>query len=73
MMATFLGSTFQKAVEIITPIIAREVAKPRFRAFIEEKAGDVAIEVARRFTTKKSKKFIKIKRGNQNLLCRRVR
>jgi len=72
MMATFLGSTFQKAVEIITPVVAREIAKPRFRKFIEEKAADVAIELGRRFTTAKSKNII-IRRGGNKFSCKRMR
>jgi len=72
MMAQLLGSGFQKAVEIISPIILREVSKPRFRRFLEEKAGDVAIELARKFTTKKSKKQIIIRRGGTKFQCRRM-
>jgi len=71
-MAQLLGSTFQKAVEIISPIVIREVSKPRFRRFLEEKAQDVAIEIARRVTTKKSKKNIIIRKGKTKFTCRRM-
>jgi len=71
-MAQLLGSTFQKAVEIISPIVIREVTKPRFRRFLEEKAADVAIELARKFTTAKSKKNIIIRRGATKFKCRRM-
>jgi len=72
MVSAFLGEALKKGVDLIGPIILREVAKPRFRRFVEEKAQDVATEIARRVTTKKSKKFI-MRRGRQQFQCRRVK
>ena len=58
-------------MELIGPIVLREVAKPRFRRFVEEKIGEGAIEIARRRFTKKSKIII-IQRGKRRFSCRQV-
>jgi len=71
LMTLPLGQIFTKTVELVGPVLLRELAKPRTRRFLEEKAGDVAIEIARRFQTKKSKKII-IRKGRQSFECRRV-
>ncbi len=72
MMTLQLGEILRKGVEVIGPILVREISKPRFRRFLEEKAGDVAIELGRRVTTKKSKKFI-VRRGGRKMECRMVK
>jgi len=71
-MVVLFGPTLQKIGEQIGPIILRELAKPRTRQFIEEKVGDVAIELARGRFTKKAKKEIIIRRGKHQFKCRRI-
>jgi len=72
-MTLFIGApSLQKVLETIGPIVLREVSKPRFRRFVEEKVGDLAIELARkRFSpkTKTRKEFI-TRRGRQRFRCR---
>jgi len=59
----------QRTVELAGPIILREVQKPRFRKFVEEKLQDVATELGRQRFTKKSKKFI-MRKGKRRYECR---
>ncbi len=72
MMSLQIGEILRKGAEIVGPIIVRELSKPRTRKFLEEKAGDVAIEVGRRIFTKKSKKFI-MRKGQRRFECRMVK
>ena len=64
--------TAQKIIETLGPIVIREVSKPRFRRFIEEKVGDVATELARQRFTKKSKRSFIMTKGSQKFTCRRM-
>jgi len=72
-MTIQLGEILRRGADILGPIILRELSKPRTRRFIEEKVGDVAIELARHRFTKKTKKNIIIRRGKRKFSCRMVR
>jgi len=74
MIPAVLGEAVRKGVELIGPIVIQEVSKPRFRRFVEDKFGELAVEIARRRFTpkmKKSKKFI-MRRGRRRFECRMV-
>jgi len=69
------GPILKTGIEIVGPIILREVIKPRFRKFVESQVEGFAQELARRrFTTKrtKTKNVINIRRGKQRFQCRKV-
>jgi len=72
-MTAQLGEVFKKAVDIVGPIVMRELSKPRTRQVIEEKVGELATELARQRFTKKSKKIITIRRGTKQFRCVRLR
>jgi len=70
------GPILRTGIEIFGPIVLREVSKPRFRKFVEQKVEDISIDLGQRIVgkfRKRTKNDFIIRRGKQNFHCRRMR
>jgi len=64
-----------KIGEILSPIIVKEIAKPRFQRFVREQRDEVlkfALRKGKEALTGRAKKTFIMRRGKQQFQCRKV-